>query len=291
MRIDLHTHSDRSDGTDHPRELVAKAKAVGIDVLAITDHDTTAGWADALDAAAEAGIGLVPGLEISCRHQGASVHLLAYLPDPAYEPLVDELRRVLDGRAARLPATIDRLRGLGIDITSADVRAAAGPAEATGRPHVADALIAKGVVDNRDQAFERYLSAGRPAYVDRYAADLMSMIGIVAASGGVTVIAHPWGRHGSSALDAEVIAGLRDHGLTGIEADHENHDPRSRAALHGIAVELGLIATGSSDYHGEGKLDCRLACNTTAPEQLDRLLDAAHTAALRAGRGARAVLR
>lgn len=290
MRIDLHTHSDRSDGTDHPRELVTNARAAGIDVLAITDHDTTAGWADASEAAAETGIGLVRGLEISCVHRGTSTHLLAYLPDPGYQPLADELRRVLDGRASRLPATIDRLRDLGIDITSADVRAAAGPAAATGRPHVADALIAKGVVANRDQAFDRYLSAGRPAYVDRYAADLVSMIGIVAAAGGVTVVAHPWGRRGPAALDAETISELRDHGLSGLEADHEDHDPQSRAALHGIAAELGLIATGSSDYHGVGKLDCRLACNTTAPEQLDRLLDAARGAAARAGRGTEAAL-
>ncbi|HET7329017.1 MAG TPA: PHP domain-containing protein [Nocardioidaceae bacterium] len=290
MRIDLHTHSDRSDGTDHPRDLVAYAHTVGIDVLAITDHDTTVGWADALQAAAGAGIGLVPGIEISCEHRGMGMHLLAYLPDPTYEPLRAELRRVLDGRASRLPATLELLRDLGIDITPADVHAAAGPAEATGRPHVADAMIAKGIVANRDQAFARYLSAGRPAYVQRYAADLVSMIGVVADAGGVTVLAHPWARRGPSAVDSDALAALRDHGLIGLEADHQGHDPQMRAALHGIAADLGLIATGSSDYHGSGKLDCNLGCNTTAPDQFDRLLDAARAAAAKAGRGAEAAL-
>lgn len=290
MRIDLHTHSDRSDGTDHPRDLVAHARAAGIDVLAITDHDTAAGWTDARDAALAAGVGLVPGMEISCVHQGVGVHLLAYLPDATFEPLQSELRKVLDGRDARLPATVQRLRDLGIEITSADVEAVAGPAAAIGRPHVADALVDLGAVTNRAEAFDRYLSAGRPAYVGRYAADLVGMLAIVAAAGGVSVVAHPWGRHGRGGLDAAVLAELRDHGLSGLEADHEDHDPAARAALHGIADDLGLVATGSSDYHGAGKLDCRLGCNTTAPEQLERLLDAARVAAGRAGRGAEPVL-
>lgn len=290
MRIDLHTHSDRSDGTDPPRDLVAKAKASGVDVLALTDHDTTVGWSDAVEAAAALGVGLVPGIEISCLHDGFGVHLLAYLPDPTFEPLQAELAKILDGRDARLPATLSRLQALGIDITGADVQAASGPAAATGRPHVADALVALGVVASRTDAFNRYLGAGRPAYVDRYAPDLFGVLGVVRDAGGVSVVAHPWGRHGRTGLDAEALAELRDRGLAGLEVDHQDHDPAARAALHRIAADLDLIATGSSDYHGSGKVDSALGCNTTAPAQLERLLAATRESAARAGRGAEAVL-
>lgn len=290
MRIDLHTHSDRSDGTDGPRELLAHARDAGLDVVAITDHDTTVGWADAIEAARSTGVGLVPGIEVSCALEEHPVHLLAYLPDPAYEPLVAELDRILAGRQARLPATVERLRGLDIDISLADVERAAGPAAATGRPHVADVLVRKGVVGTRDEAFDRYLAAGRPAYVERYAADLLTMLGVVADAGGVSVVAHPWGRRGRSAMDADVFKRLRDHGLCGIEVDHEDHDASARADLHGIATDLDLIATGASDYHGAGKIGFDLGCNTTSPEQFERLLDTARIVAERAGRGAEAAL-
>jgi 3',5'-nucleoside bisphosphate phosphatase len=290
VRIDLHTHSNRSDGTDHPRDLVAKAREADIDVVALTDHDTTVGWGDASDAARALGIGLVPGIEISCQHEGSGVHLLAYLPDPEYGPLQAELSKTLDGRDARLPATIARLRDIGIDITGADVEAAAGPAAATGRPHVADALVTLGVVSSRTEAFNRYLGAGRPAYVDRYAPDLRDVLAVVDRAGGVSVVAHPWGRHGRTHLDREALAELRERGLVGLEVDHQDHGPEARAALHRIAAELDLVATGSSDYHGAGKADSSLGCNTTAPEQLDRLLEAARAAAARAGRGSPAVL-
>jgi predicted metal-dependent phosphoesterase TrpH len=290
VRIDLHTHSDRSDGTDHPRRLVANAAAAGVDVLAITDHDTVAGWASAAATAAGLGIGLVPGLEISCAHQGTGVHLLAYLPDPNHPPLQRELQRIRDGRLARLPATVERLGRLGIDITLSDVRAAAGPADATGRPHVADVLVQKGVVGSRGEAFDRYLANGRPAYVHRYAADLTGMLGMVAAAGGVTVLAHPWGRRSRRVVTPAVIAELCGHGLTGVEVDHQDHDDTARKQLRALCGELGLVATGSSDYHGAGKPDNSLGCNVTAPEQFDRLLHAAHAAAARAGRGTEPVL-
>lgn len=290
MRIDLHTHSDRSDGTDDPHRLVANAAAAGLDVLAITDHDTVAGWADAAATADAVGIGLVPGLEISCARLGTGVHLLAYLPDPAHPPLHAELQRIRDGRLARLPATVDRLNQLGIDVTLAEVRAAAGPAEATGRPHVADVLVRKGVVGSRGEAFDRYLANGRPAYVHRYAADLTEMLGMVAAAGGVTVLAHPWGRRSRRVVTPDVIAELTRHGLTGIEVDHQDHDETARHGLRELSRDLGLVATGSSDYHGAGKADNSLGCNTTAPEQFERLIDTARAAATRAGRGTEPVL-
>ncbi|UPK74045.1 PHP domain-containing protein [Nocardioidaceae bacterium SCSIO 66511] len=275
LRIDLHTHSDRSDGTDSPAELVRKAHASGLDVVALTDHDSMAGWEEAERAAADVGITLVRGLEISCEHEGSSVHLLAYEPDPQYARLLAELERVLAGRNGRLPRTIERLRALGMTISVEDVHAVAEDAVATGRPHVADALVARGYVANRDEAFDRFLKAGRPAYVHRYAADLTAMIELVVEAGGVAVIAHPWGRRAGSALDRDAIADLQAAGLSGVEVDHNDHPEPVREELRAIARDLDLIVTGSSDYHGTGKIDFELGCNTTAPEEYARLMSAA----------------
>jgi 3',5'-nucleoside bisphosphate phosphatase len=284
VRIDLHTHSDRSDGTDKPGELMARAVAAGIDIVALTDHDTAVGWEDARAAAVDIGVGFVPGMEISCKHAGRGVHLLAYLLDPDYPPLAEELRRVLDGRSARLPTTLERLQAVDVDLTVDDVRAVSGHAEATGRPHVADALVAKGVVRDRAEAFDRFLSKGRPGYVDRYGADLFEMVRMVAAAGGVSVVAHPWGRHSRKSLDVDVLAALKEAGLTGVEVDHQDHDGAARSELRHAAATLGLVQTGSSDFHGEGKLDCPLGVNTTEPEQFEKLLAAADKAASASGR-------
>jgi predicted metal-dependent phosphoesterase TrpH len=285
MRIDLHTHSDRSDGTESPTELVRRAKRHGIDVLGLTDHDTVEGWDEAAAAAASTGVTLVRGIEVSCRFFGYGVHLLAYLPDPTYPPLATELQRILDGRNSRLPATLESLRSLGIDIDVHDVRKVAGNTAAMGRPHVADALVALGVVADRSQAFNRYLGPRGPAYVNRYAADLTTMIRTVTEAGGVSVVAHPWAsRHNHTALDLAGFAALRDAGLAGIEVDHEDHDPETREALRGLAKELDLVVTGSSDHHGHGKVDHELGCNTTAPGELERLLDEAAEASRASGR-------
>ncbi|MDX6302663.1 MAG: 3,5-nucleoside bisphosphate phosphatase [Nocardioidaceae bacterium] len=285
MRIDLHTHSNRSDGTESPSELVDRAHAAGIDVLGLTDHDTTEGWGEAADVAERTGVALVRGIEVSCTFVGYGVHLLAYLPDPSYGPLQSELRRVLDGRNSRLPATLQRLRDLGIDIDVEDVRAVAGETAAMGRPHVADALIALGVVADRNEAFDRYLGPQGPAYIRRYAADLETMIGCVRDAGGVSVLAHPWAsRHNFSALDERGLARLAGAGLAGLEVDHEDHDPAARAALRALASRLDLVATGSSDHHGTGKVGHDLGCNTTEPAQLERLLDLAGRAAAASGR-------
>ncbi len=271
MRIDLHTHSSRSDGTDTPAELVRAAVAAGLDVVALTDHDSAVGWDEAAAAAEQAGIGFVPGMEISCKHDGRSVHLLAYWPDPAYAPLVKMLDRVLDGRDDRMPRMVEKLQELGYPITVEDVMAQVGDARSIGRPHIADALAAAGSVKDRDEAFATLLGSGGPAYVSRPAAGLEEAIRVVGESGGVTVVAHPWGRESAPVLQAPAIAALRDAGLTGLEADHQDHDADQRAALRGIAADLGLVVTGSSDYHGTGKVDHDLGCNTTAPEELERL--------------------
>lgn len=273
MRIDLHTHSRVSDGTQTPTELVLAAAAAGIDVLGITDHDNTGGWDEAAAAARAAGIALVRGIEISTRFRGSGVHLLAYLPDPDDPALAAELDRVLKGRDNRVPEMLARLRDLGIPgATEAALAEVTVNAQATGRPHVADLLVRLGVVNDRDQAFAEYLAEGRPVYVDRYAADLLTTISTVLAAGGVPVVAHPWGRGSADVLDEEAFAVLADAGLFGLEVDHLDHDAGQRAWLREIATRLGLVVTGSSDHHGTGKIDHHLGVETTAPDQLERIL-------------------
>lgn len=284
MRIDLHTHSSVSDGTQSPTELVRAAHASGLDVLGLTDHDTTASWDEAAAAAAEAGITLVRGLEVSTRYAGQGVHLLGYLPDPTHVPLVEALDRILAGRNSRVPAILRRLQDLGIDIDVDALHRVAGNAAAIGRPHVADALISLGVVESREEAFARFLSPGKPAYVDRYAAPLEEMIAIVSESGGVSVLAHPWGRHGHAVLDEAGLAHLRDLGLAGIEVDHNDHDSATREELRAIAKDLDLVVTGSSDHHGTGKADAPLGCNLTAPAEYAELLARAANASAASGR-------
>ena len=280
MRIDLHTHSSASDGTQTPAELVEAARQAGLDVVAITDHDTAAGWDEAAATAVRVGIRLVRGMEISTKHQGHGVHLLAYLPDPTHPALQAELDRIVDGRGSRAPAMLERLVGLGIDIDLDDIAAAV-----PGRPHVADALVRKGVVVSRDEAFERYLNPGRPAYVDRYAASLTAMIATIGAAGGVCVVAHPWGRGRRGSLPPAELATLAAAGLAGIEVDHQDHvDPDVRDELRGIARDLDLVATGSSDHHGLGKNDHELGCHTTTLEEYERLLARAAAASAASGR-------
>ena len=286
MRIDLHTHTRASDGTQSPEELVAAAVEAGIDVLGLTDHDTAEGWTEAERAADAAGLRLVRGMEISTKLDGRGVHLLAYLPDPTYPPLVELLDKVLDGRSSRVPAVLERLRGLGIELTAEDVHRVSGDAAASGRPHIADALVAAGVVRNREEAFARFLNPGMPAYVDRYAAPLRDTIRRVTEAGGVSVIAHAWGRRSARVPDEAALAELADLGLAGLEVDHQDHDDDQRAALRAIARDLDLVVTGSSDHHGTGKVDHELACNTTAPEELERLLDLAARARAASGRDA-----
>jgi len=275
VRIDLHTHSSASDGTDTPAALVREAAAAGLDVVALTDHDAMSGWGEAREAADEVGITLVPGLEISTRFGHRGVHLLGYLPDPTDPALVLELDRILEGRTARTPAIVSALRAHGIDITEDDVRRESGGSVAAGRPHVADALTRLGVVRDRTEAFATLLSPGQPGYVNRYASALEAMIPLVAAAGGVAVVAHPWGRGSRSVLDADALAGLKDLGLAGIEVDHQDHSETDRAELRAIAADLDLVVTGSSDHHGLGKVDHDLGVNTTDPEHYERLLSLA----------------
>jgi len=290
VRADLHTHSHRSDGSDSPAELVRAAAAAHLDVVALTDHDSAVGWPEAAATAREVGIGFVPGIEISCSLRGVGVHLLAYGVDPTHPGLAAELMRGLESRGQRLPAILARLKELGIDIGAEAVRAVAGPAAALGRPHVADALVAAGEVADRSEAFDRLLSPGRPAYVLRRAAPLREAIALVAAAGGVSVLAHPFARGGRRVLTPDAVRALAADGLTGLEAWHQDQSAADARRLVALADDLDLVATGSSDYHGTGKLDHDLGCHTTPAAQLDRLLVAMAAAATAASRADQAVM-
>ncbi|HSI92946.1 MAG TPA: PHP domain-containing protein [Jiangellaceae bacterium] len=284
MRIDLHTHSSISDGTDRPDALVRQAAAAGLDVLALTDHDTFDGWAAAMDAAEPAGITVVGGVEMSTTLHGAGVHVLGYLPDPAYRALADELARIRTDRTGRIRGITERLRAFGVQITVGDVLSQAGDASSLGRPHVADALVAKGYARNRAEAFTRWLAEGGPAFVRKYAPTTATAIALIRSAGGVPVLAHPWGRSSRPALSAATIEDLAATGLAGLEVDHDDHDPVARDRLRELAVELGLVVTGSSDHHGTGKAGHRLGTNTTARDEYERLIELAAAAAGRAGR-------
>lgn len=278
MRIDLHTHSNRSDGTDTPAVLMTHAQQAGLDVIALTDHDTTDGWDEAARAAERLGVGFIPGLEISCKLNGISVHLLGYLPDPAYAPLAQDLQVIREGRTDRIPTIVARLNSIGVPLTVAEVLAQATGTPSVGRPHVADALVANGTVANRSEAFDKYLADGRAGHVPHYALEPGRAIDLVRQAGGVPVIAHPWGRSSYKVMTEDTLARLvEDHGLAGIEVDHQDHSPESRQALRAIARNLGIIYTGSSDHHGLGKIDHDLGVNSTEPDQLERLLEVAKT--------------
>lgn len=283
MRIDLHTHSTASDGTDSPSDVVRLAAAAGLDVLALTDHDSMAGWSEAAEAASRHDITVIPGMEISTKHCGAGVHLLGYLLDPRFPALADELARILRGREGRLTAMLEQLRLAGVSITEADVRTRVGTSPAIGRPHIADVMVEQGLVADRGEAFARWLNAGRPGHVVRYATPTAAMIRLVTAAGGVTVVAHPWGRGSRRVIDLETLAQFKEAGLTGVEVDHHDHTESDRVRLRAMATELDLVVTGSSDFHGRGKVDHELGCNLTSEAQYLRLLAEAATNATGSG--------
>jgi 3',5'-nucleoside bisphosphate phosphatase len=267
MRIDLHTHSSVSDGTDTPEELVRKAAAAGLDVVALTDHDTLDGLDAAVAEGQRIGVQVLRGMELSCSKRGDSVHLLAYGVDPFNADLVAEMALVRGGRKGRLAGVLTKLAELGVPVSEAEVMGQVGDSPSVGRPHIADAMIKAGHVRDREEAFDRFLAEGGPAHVQRYAIELERGIDLVHAAGGVAVIAHPWGRGREHVLPPALLSALTaDHALDGVEVDHQDHDANTRVQLRALATELGLLVTGSSDYHGTGKLDHDLGCNTTAPE-------------------------
>ncbi|MGW5423855.1 PHP domain-containing protein [Streptomyces sp. NPDC003943] len=252
MRIDLHTHSTASDGTDTPAELVRNAAAAGLDVVALTDHDTSRGYAEAVAALPE-GLTLVTGAELSCRYDGVSLHMLAYLFDPEEPALLAERELVRDDRVPRARAMVGKLQELGVPVTWDQVARIAGDGS-VGRPHVAEALVELGVVPDVSGAFTpEWLADGGRAYVEKHELDPIDAIRLVKAAGGVTVFAHPLAVKRGECVPESAIARLAEAGLDGIEVDHMDHDEPTRARLRGLAKELGLLTTGSSDYHGSRK--------------------------------------
>ena len=275
MRIDLHTHSTASDGTDSPADLVARAAAEGLDVVAITDHDTTAGWEQAR-AARPSGLTVVPGTEFSCVYlapdgRRVTLHLLGYLFDPDDVELHAERARLREARLRRGRQMVENMSADGIPISWPQVEALAGGGP-VGRPHIGRALVAAGVVPDVHSAFGDLLSARRPYYVRKVDTDVFLALRLLLRAGAVPVFAHPLARRRGPVVDDEVIARLAAAGLVGLEVDHPDHDAADRAHAAALAQGLGLVPTGASDYHGSNKAT-RLGACTTAPESLAALLD------------------
>ncbi|HYJ60767.1 MAG TPA: PHP domain-containing protein [Actinomycetota bacterium] len=269
-RIDLHTHSTCSDGTNTVAENVALALARGLDGIAITDHDTTEGYAEADAASAGTDLRIVKGIEFSAEYDGASLHVLAYGVDPAHPELREELRRLSDTRFRRGELMIEKLRSLGYDITFEQVRAIAGD-DLIARPHVAQAMVASGIVATEKEAFERFISDDGPAYVPKHALDPVDALALIRAAGGVCVLAHPAMWKGNGAVPDALIEEMAAGGMAGLEVDHPDHDPDQRAHYRAMAERLGLIATGASDCHG-ARYDYRMGIETTSGDLVDALL-------------------
>jgi 3',5'-nucleoside bisphosphate phosphatase len=249
VRADLHTHSSVSDGTEPPAVVIRRGAEAGLDVISLTDHDTVAGQREAVGALPQ-GMILLPGAELSCRLEGHSVHLLAYLFDPEHDELAGEMAEIRESRLFRARAMVDKLAGLGVPVTWEQVSEIAGGG-VVGRPHIARAMIDAGVVASIDEAFTSdWIGPGGPAYVSRYALDPARAIRLVRTAGGVTVLAHPRGSGRGWQIPADVIAELAQAGLTGIEINHPQHDERERDSLSELARALRLIPSGGSDDHG-----------------------------------------
>ena len=268
--IDLHTHTNCSDGTDSPRELVNKAIVQGLEILGITDHDTTSGWQEATDSL-RGSLKLVLGSEISClTTDGISVHMLGLLFDPNHVEMQQVLEETRDGRLPRMRKMIEKMRAEGMDISIEDVKNAMPIGATMGRPHLADALVEKKIVKSRDEAFVDLLHNESRFYVSHAAPTPVEAISLIKRAGGVAVIAHPFASLRGQVLKAENFADLVAAGLNGIEVDHRDQNPDERGMLRTIAQELDLVVTGSSDYHGTGKLNS-LAENHTHREQWEKL--------------------
>lgn len=269
MRIDLHTHSNVSDGSDPPAAVMRRAAEAGLDVVALTDHDTTAGHEEARQAAPPS-LTVVPGMELSCWLSGHSLHLLAYWADPGHAELASECRAMRDDRVRRARAMVERLQALGAPVTWDQVeRAAAGGV--VGRPHVAAAMAEAGVVAGPEEAFTpEWIGAGGRAHVGKRALDPVRAIRLVRAAGGVCVLAHPGAAARGWTIPDESVAGLAEAGLAGLEVDHPDHGPAQRRRLGALAARLGLVASGGSDDHGE-RTGRRIGCATIAPDAYERL--------------------
>lgn len=278
MRIDLHTHSTASDGTDEPGELVRIAAEAGLDVVALTDHDTTAGWAEAV-AAKPDGLRLVRGAELSClssdgRGNEISVHLLGYLFDPDHPAVTIEQTRLRVERRERLTRMVTMIAEDGYPVEPGSFMARLPPELPAGRPHLARALVEAGVVGSVDEAFAKLLNNSSRYYVPRRDTPVETAIEMIRVAGGVCVFAHPLARTRGRVIEPSVLGDLAGLGLTGVEVDHPDHTPADRELLRGLAGDLDLVMTGSSDFHGTNK-PTAIGAETTDPEMFARLADRA----------------
>jgi len=271
--IDLHTHSAVSDGTENPTQLIRSAAQAGVATVAITDHDSTAGWHEAIAAAAVSGINVIPGMELSTNYGPASVHVLAYLFDPLDRTIVTETARIRDGRLRRAERIVEKI-SQDYDLTWDDVLAESSDGTTLGRPHIADALVRKGHVSNRSAAFESILHWQGGYYEKYYAPSPLEGVKMIVAAGGVPVLAHPAAHGKYRQLTGSVIKSLADEGLFGLEVNHRDNSPEGREFLLELCAKYGLEATGASDYHGFGKPN-QLAENVTEPEVLEKLISRA----------------
>jgi 3',5'-nucleoside bisphosphate phosphatase len=271
VRIDLHVHSTASDGTSPPAAVLTEAADAGLDVVALTDHDTTAGWAEAAAAVLRTDVTLVPGAEISTQAHGISIHLLAYLQDPAEPALAAEMERTRTDRLTRARRMVD-LIARDHPLTWEQVQAQVEPDATVGRPHIADAMVAAGLVRDRDEAFASVLHSRSRYYVRHYAPDVVDAVRLVRGARGVPVMAHPLAARRGRIVSDAVIAEMAVAGLAGLEVAHRDHEPEEREHLQRLARDLGLFTTGSSDYHGTGKLN-RIGENLTDPAVLERIED------------------
>jgi len=270
LKIDLHTHTSYSDGTDTPAQLINKALAAGISIIGLTDHDSISGWQEATNAL-RVGISLVPGAEISCQtSDGISVHILGLLFDSNNSELMDTLEKTRENRHGRMEKIIARINEAGIDITMNDVLEQLSDGATLGRPHLADALVKKGIVASRDEAFTQMLHNNSKYYVSHYSPTPEAAIKLIKAAGGVSVIAHPMASHRGRTISQETFGSIIQAGLDGIEVDHRDHSPDEKLQLIQLASESNLVMTGASDYHGNGKLNT-LGEYTTSPEQWEKL--------------------
>ena len=270
--IDLHTHSSVSDGTETPTELVNAAVAAGLGTVAITDHDSTAGWQEACAAASGTGLTVIPGMELSTNYGPASVHMLAYLFDPADATIVAETARIRDGRMHRAERIVERI-AVDYDISWEEVLAQSVEGGTLGRPHIADALVAKGLVSDRSAAFESILHWKSGYYEKYYAPSPLDGVLMIVAAGGVPVLAHPATQGRYRVIEERTIAELVAAGLFGLEIHHRDNTEDGKLRLYELALKYNLVVTGSSDYHGVGKPN-RLAENTTAPDSLASIVAA-----------------
>ncbi|MFF2606540.1 PHP domain-containing protein [Arthrobacter koreensis] len=272
MRIDLHTHSNVSDGTEAPGAVMASAAAAGLDAVALTDHDSTAGWGEAAEAARSLGLTFVPGMEVSCRtDNGISVHVLSYLHDPAHPGLLAEIAKSRSARVSRAERMVERLAE-DYPISWADVQEQVAPGATIGRPHIADALVAAGVVPSRSAAFAGILTGRSRYFVAHYAPDPAHAVRLIRDAGGVPVFAHPEASARGRVVGEQTYLEMIDAGLAGLEIEHRDNPEDGRTYLRRLAAEHSLLVTGSSDYHGTGKPNL-LGENTTSAKVLERIAE------------------